>query len=158
MSNFLNSKSQEILNKVESSFDYEKKEVTASAVSFERKDFDDAIAVADYYESQMKAIDEEIKRLQARKKEFEVKRTAVRDVILNDMLTDNENVKTALHSFVIKETEAIEVADDIDFNEVPKAFVEVKKSIKKADIKAYLKTGNTVKGVIIKRNKSLVVK
>jgi len=158
MSTFLTTKQNEILNKVESSYDYEKKEVTASFESLEKKDFDDAAAVADYYDGMMKTIDEEIKRLQARKKEFEAKKQAVRDAILANLLTDNESYKTALHSFTIKETEAVEVEDGIDFNEVPKAFVEVKKSIKKADIKAYLKSGNFVKGVTIKLNKSLVVR
>lgn len=89
-------------------------------------------------------LDNEIKRLQARKKSAEKNEERLKTYIKNSMLASNkQTVKTEMFTFSVKEPALSVFIDDID--EVPKAFrTPVPDKIDKEGIKKLLKEGKSL--------------
>lgn len=99
---------------------------------------------------------DEIKRLQAKKAAVKNKQDRLKSMMLNALQTSNQGkFKTALYSFNIKNTEAVEIVDD---NLLGRSFLRMKLEADKTKIKEALKSGNEVEGAKLVQNSSLVVK
>lgn len=99
---------------------------------------------------------DEIKRLQAKKAAVKNKQDRLKSMMLNALQTSNQGkFKTALYSFNIKNTEAVEIVDD---SLLGRSFLRMKLEADKTKIKEALKSGNEVEGAKLVQNSSLVVK
>lgn len=101
-------------------------------------------------------LDKEIKRLQAKKQAINNKKDRLINMMRNAMTTAGiSKMKTSLYSFSIRESESLEV---LDIDNIPREFLRIKKEADKKAIKDYLKTGGTIDGCQIIKNKSLGVR
>lgn len=99
---------------------------------------------------------DEIKRLQAKKAAVKNKQDRLKSMMLNALQASNQGkFKTALYSFNIKNTEAVEIVDD---SLLGRSFLRMKLEADKTKIKEALKSGNEVEGARLVQNSSLVVK
>lgn len=98
----------------------------------------------------------EIKRLQARKTALLNKVERVNDLMLNALnaMPDNK-LKTGLYSFSIRTSEVIQISD---IDEIPRAYLRLKKEADKVAIKKALKEGLIIDGCELKINKNLGVR
>ena len=101
-------------------------------------------------------LDKEIKRLQAKKSALNNKADKLKKMMQNALsVAGLEKFKTALYSFTIKTTEALEV-ESID--NIPREFLRIKKEADKVAIKTAIKGGLEIDGCKIVVNKNLGVK
>lgn len=93
-----------------------------------------------FLDFQNEGIDNEIKRLQEVKKRNEKKIKNVKDYLIYLSSTNNNIKNFGTRRIVIRNTEAIEVDKDINIEEIPEQFLNIKtiKEISKTKIKDYL--------------------
>lgn len=140
------------LDDVRDTFEALEGEINAKAVSL--------VAVVDNINADVRAVDDEIKRLQARKKAMTNKQDSLRGYLkMNMQATGITNIKCPLFSITLAKGRDVVVIDDADL--LPDDLVEVKVTIapKKADILRALKAGQVIEGVRIeKSDESLRIK
>ncbi|HFI0113171.1 TPA: siphovirus Gp157 family protein [Streptococcus suis] len=102
------------------------------------------------------AIDEEIKRLQKRKKSLTTKEEYLKDTVQYAMeVTGNERVKTALFSITVAKNQPSVVVDE---ELLPKKYFIQKLTPDKTTIKELLKAGKKVKGAELQESRSLRIR
>lgn len=139
------------LDDVKDTFDALEGEMSAKAVSL--------VAVVDNINADVKAVDDEIKRLQARKKVMTKKQSSLRDYLkMNMQASGITNIKCPLFSITLAKGRDMVVVDDPEL--LPDDLVTVSVTIapKKADILKALKVGYVPGARIEKSDESLRIK
>lgn len=112
--------------------------------------FDDkAIDLVKYtrnMDTDIEAVDAEIKRLQSRKRVMQNKKEALKDY-LRDNMGRTGIMKIECPLFTINYVPAQDIVDVTDADSVPDEYVQIERKPKKADIKAALKEGKEIEGV-----------
>lgn len=102
------------------------------------------------------ALDDEIKRLQARKKAFKNKQDSLKDIMLSAIkATGQTKLKTDLHNFSIRKSQSVNIIDD---ELIGREFKKMVLNVDKTLIKTALKDGKTVEGADMQENYSLNVR
>ena len=133
------------LDDVRDTFEALEGEISAKAVSL--------VAVVDNINSDVKAVDDEIKRLQARKKTMTNKQDSLRGYLKVNMQSAGiTSIKCPLFSITLAKGRDVVVVDDADI--LPDDLVEVKVTIapKKTDILKRLKAGEVIEGARIEKS------
>ncbi|HEL1636647.1 siphovirus Gp157 family protein [Streptococcus suis] len=101
-------------------------------------------------------VDEEIKRLQNRKKSIRTKKQYLKDGVQYAMeVTGNKRVKTALFSITVANNQPSVVVDE---DLLPKKYFVQKLTPDKTAIKELLKAGKKVKGAVLQESRSLRIR
>lgn len=108
-----------------------------------------------FIDGDIDAISAEIKRLQERKKQMENAKETLKKRMLF-VVERIGNQKTSLHTFSTRHTQALEVAENLDYANIPAEFVKTKVELDKLALKKHLiETGEVIAGVELKDNISL---
>ena len=119
---------------------------------------DNTIKVIKDLESKADMLKKEKQRLQNRQKAFENRTIMLKGLMLRALqATGKDKLKTLEHSFSIRTTEKLIVADE---NKVPTDYIEFTKKVLNSDLKRDIKSGKVEAsdGFYIERNKSLGVR
>ena len=112
-------------------------------------------------EAMQEAREHEAKRIQELAKQSKYRVSRFKKYLTNEMIrTNNTKVEgTSIKMSLRKKPPKLNI--NIDFNELPKEFVEVEYKPKKMELKSYIKAGNTLEGVSLDSNEddySLILK
>lgn len=109
-------------------------------------------------ESDLDAIDAEIKRLRAMKDAKDKAIDRMKEAVRNAMLASGiDKIESSLFKLSLRRSESVEV---VNIDQLPEMLTTVKKTVSadKVKIKEFIKSGLTVEGAVIKENYSLQIK
>ena len=107
-------------------------------------------------DAEAEAIKAEKKKLADRQTAKENKAKALREFLVR--VLNGEKYEDSRCKVSYRRSESVEVAEDIDYNNIPDDYVKVVRSIDKTAIKTAIKAGHTFKGVQLVQNTSIQVK
>lgn len=106
--------------------------------------------------SDAEMLDNEVKRLNAKKSALENRADNLKKMMLSAILaSEQKSIKTLYHSFTTRKSESVNIIND---NLIPRQYLAIKYEAKKADIKKAIKDGVEVEGCEIVSKDSLTVK
>lgn len=103
--------------------------------------------------AEIEALKQEIKRLQIIKSSKEAKINKFKDRLTENMRTLKvKKIPTPLGNITLaldSVTETIEVADDINLDNIPEQYLKISKEVRKSDIKKAIQAGESFEGINI---------
>lgn len=125
---------------------------------FDQK-IENTVKVIRNYESDVNAIDEEIKRLQAKKKSAQARADWLRNNIKMAMIAlDKNKVKTALCTVSLSDEKIAGVQITGNVDDLPKEFQKIKIEADKTALKNALMDGIEIDGVELYTNRTLTIR
>lgn len=136
----------------------EQKQEVCSLIEEELKDKENSLLCVDRnFKSDIEAIDNEIKRLQAMKKSKQNAHERFRSYVSETLKALGlEKVKNTFGSIYFKKSEAVEIDGRIE--DIPMEYLKVEYKPNKTELKKAIKDGNEIKGVRIVETESIVFK
>lgn len=74
---------------------------------------------------------------------------------ITGLVTKGNPYRTGLRSYSLKETESVELDEELNIEEIPEEFVRIKKEFNKSKMKDFLKEGGELPGVSLKTTSTI---
>lgn len=131
---------------------FEAEEIEKLAIEKEKKQENIALYIKEL-KAEAKALDEEKKRIEARKTAAENRAESLKNYLMSSLA--GEKFKTARVSVSYRKSSSVEVTDEAALDD---KFFKIEKKVSKTAIKEAIEAGETVKGAHIEEKQGMIIK